>query len=187
LQGYDVVILDTAGRTHIDEALMQEMVEIKAASHPHEILLVADSLTGQDAVHLAKSFDDRVGITGIVLTRIDGDGRGGAALSMRAVTGKPIKLLGTGEKMDALEDFHPSRIANRILGMGDIVRSSRKPRNRSMPSRHAAQPRGCAKASSILKISPTSLLRSRRSAASGHHGNAARRCQDEESTCLRQY
>ena len=121
LQGYDVVILDTAGRTHIDEALMQEMVEIKAASRPHEILLVADSLTGQDAVHLAKSFDDRVGITGIVLTRIDGDGRGGAALSMRAVTGKPIKLLGTGEKMDALEDFHPSRIANRILGMGDIV------------------------------------------------------------------
>ena len=121
LQGYDVVMLDTAGRTHIDEALMQEMVEIKAASRPHEILLVADSLTGQDAVHLAKSFDDRVGITGIVLTRIDGDGRGGAALSMRAVTGKPIKLLGTGEKMDALEDFHPSRIANRILGMGDIV------------------------------------------------------------------
>lgn len=121
LQGYDVVILDTAGRTHIDEALMAEMVEIKAASHPHEILLVADSLTGQDAVHLAKNFDDRVGITGIVLTRIDGDGRGGAALSMRAVTGKPIKLLGTGEKMDALEDFHPSRIANRILGMGDIV------------------------------------------------------------------
>jgi signal recognition particle subunit SRP54 len=116
LQGYDVVMLDTAGRTHIDEALMEEMVEIKTASKPHEILLVADSLTGQDAVHLAKSFDDRVGITGIVLTRIDGDGRGGAALSMRAVTGKPIKLLGTGEKMDALEDFHPSRI-----GMGDIV------------------------------------------------------------------
>ncbi|PNG26262.1 signal recognition particle protein [Methylocella silvestris] len=121
LQGYDVVLFDTAGRTHIDEALMQEMVEIKAASRPHEILLVADSLTGQDAVHLAKNFDDRVGITGIVLTRVDGDGRGGAALSMRAVTGKPIKLIGSGEKMDALEDFHPSRIANRILGMGDIV------------------------------------------------------------------
>jgi signal recognition particle subunit SRP54 len=121
LQGYDVVMLDTAGRTHIDEALMAEMVEIKAASGPHEILLVADSLTGQDAVNLAKSFDDRVGITGIVLTRVDGDGRGGAALSMRAVTGKPIKLLGTGEKMDALEEFYPDRIANRILGMGDIV------------------------------------------------------------------
>jgi len=121
LQGYDVVLLDTAGRTHIDEELMDEMVQIKAASNPHEILLVADSLTGQDAVNLAKNFNDRVGITGIVLTRIDGDGRGGAALSMRAVTGKPIKLLGTGEKIDALEEFHPDRIANRILGMGDIV------------------------------------------------------------------
>ena len=121
LQGYDVVLLDTAGRTHIDEALMAEMAEIKTAAHPHEILLVADSLTGQDAVNLARSFNERVEITGIVLTRVDGDGRGGAALSMRAVTGKPIKLLGTGEKMDALEDFHPSRIANRILGMGDIV------------------------------------------------------------------
>ena len=121
LQGYDVVMLDTAGRTHIDEALMAEMAEIKQAAHPHEILLVADALTGQDAVNLAKNFNDRVGITGIVLTRVDGDGRGGAALSMRHVTGKPIKLLGTGEKMDALEDFHPSRIANRILGMGDIV------------------------------------------------------------------
>src|SRR3984893_16718269 len=121
LQGFDVVMLDTAGRTHIDEALMEEMVEIKVASRPHEILLVADSLTGQDAVHLAKSFDDRVGITGIVLTRIDGDGRGGAALSMRAVTGKPIKLIGTGKKLDALEDFDPARIAGRILGMGDIV------------------------------------------------------------------
>ena len=121
LGGYDVVMLDTAGRTHIDEALMAEMAEIKAAARPHEILLVADALTGQDAVNLAKNFDDRVGITGIVLTRVDGDGRGGAALSMRHVTGKPIKLIGTGEKMDALEDFHPGRIANRILGMGDIV------------------------------------------------------------------
>ena len=121
LQGYDVVMFDTAGRTHIDEPLMAEMAEIKTAARPHEILLVADALTGQDAVNLAKSFDERVGITGIVLTRMDGDGRGGAALSMRAVTGKPIKLIGTGEKMDALEDFHPQRIANRILGMGDIV------------------------------------------------------------------
>ncbi len=121
LQGYDVVMLDTAGRTHIDEALMAEMAEIKAAARPHEILLVADALTGQDAVNLAKNFNDRVGVTGIVLTRVDGDGRGGAALSMRHVTGKPIKLLGTGEKMDALEDFHPARVANRILGMGDIV------------------------------------------------------------------
>ena len=121
LQGYDVVVFDTAGRTHIDEPLMAEMAEIKAAARPHEILLVADSLTGQDAVNLAKNFDDRVGITGIVLTRTDGDGRGGAALSMRAVTGKPIKMIGTGEKVDDLEDFDPSRIAGRILGMGDIV------------------------------------------------------------------
>ncbi|MEP0943297.1 MAG: signal recognition particle protein [Rhizobiaceae bacterium] len=121
LGGYDVVILDTAGRTSIDEPLMVEMADIKAAANPHEILLVADSLTGQDAVNLAQNFDSRVGVTGIVLTRIDGDGRGGAALSMRAVTGKPIKLLGVGEKMDALEDFYPKRIADRILGMGDIV------------------------------------------------------------------
>ncbi|MBN9060660.1 MAG: signal recognition particle protein, partial [Rhizobiales bacterium] len=121
LGGYDVVILDTAGRTHIDEPLMVEMADIKAIAKPHEILLVADSLTGQDAVNLARSFNERVGITGIVLTRADGDGRGGAALSMRAVTGKPIKLIGTGEKAEDLEDFHPGRIANRILGMGDIV------------------------------------------------------------------
>src|SRR5690606_28113087 len=121
LGGHDVVILDTAGRTHIDEPLMAEMAEIRQAANPHEILLVADSLTGQDAVNLAQNFDDRVGITGLVLTRMDGDGRGGAALSMRAVTGKPIKLIGTGEKMDALEEFHPKRIADRILGMGDIV------------------------------------------------------------------
>jgi len=121
LGGHDIVILDTAGRTHIDEPLMVEMADIKTASNPHEILLVADSLTGQDAVNLATSFDSRVGITGLVLTRMDGDGRGGAALSMRAVTGKPIKLIGTGEKMDGLEEFHPKRIADRILGMGDIV------------------------------------------------------------------
>ncbi|MEO1198535.1 MAG: signal recognition particle protein [Pseudomonadota bacterium] len=121
LGGHDVVLLDTAGRIHIDEALMAEMAEIKKTANPHETLLVADSLTGQDAVNLARSFDERVGLTGIVLTRLDGDGRGGAALSMRAVTGKPIKLAGTGEKMDALEDFNPERIAGRILGKGDIV------------------------------------------------------------------
>ncbi len=121
LGGYDVVILDTAGRTHIDDELMAETAAVKAATDPHEILLVADALTGQDAVNLARSFDQRVDITGIVLTRVDGDGRGGAALSMRAATGKPIKLLSTGEKMDALEEFAPSRVADRILGMGDIV------------------------------------------------------------------
>lgn len=121
LGGHDVVILDTAGRTHIDEPLMVEMADIKKNAKPHEILLVADALTGQDAVNLARNFDERVGITGLVLTRMDGDGRGGAALSMRAVTGKPIKLIGVGEKMSELEEFHPRRIADRILGMGDIV------------------------------------------------------------------
>jgi signal recognition particle subunit SRP54 len=121
LGGYDVVMLDTAGRTTLDEAMMSEAAEVKRAANPHEVLLVADALTGQDAVNLARSFDERVGLTGIVLTRVDGDGRGGAALSMRAVTGKPIKLIGIGEKLDALEDFDPSRIAGRILGMGDVV------------------------------------------------------------------
>ena len=118
---FDVVIYDTAGRVTVDEELMDEVADIKAAMKPHEVLLVADALTGQDAVNTAKAFDGRIGVTGIVLTRADGDGRGGAALSMRAVTGKPIKLLGVGEKWDALEDFDPKRIAGRILGMGDVV------------------------------------------------------------------
>ncbi|HEX6958447.1 MAG TPA: signal recognition particle protein [Ferrovibrio sp.] len=121
LGGYDVLMLDTAGRLHIDEPLMLEVAAVRDAVQPHETILVADALTGQDAVNVAKSFNERVGITGIMLTRVDGDGRGGAALSMRAVTGKPIKLIGVGEKMDALEAFHPERIAQRILGMGDIV------------------------------------------------------------------
>ena len=121
LGGYDVVLLDTAGRTTLNEAMMVEAAEVKRAATPHEVLLVADALTGQDAVNLARAFNERVGLTGIVLTRVDGDGRGGAALSMRAVTGKPIKLIGTGERMDALEDFYPERIADRILGMGDII------------------------------------------------------------------
>jgi len=121
LGGYDVVLLDTAGRLHVDEALMAELAAVRAASIPTETLLVADSLTGQDAVNIAETFKARANITGIVLTRIDGDGRGGAALSMRSVTGCPIKLVGTGEKLDALEDFHPDRIASRILGMGDVV------------------------------------------------------------------
>jgi signal recognition particle subunit SRP54 len=121
LSGYDVVLLDTAGRLHIDEQLMAEIAAVRDIARPHETLLVADALTGQDAVNIAKTFKDRVGITGLVLTRMDGDGRGGAALSMRAVTGAPIKLIGMGEKLDALEDFHPGRVAGRILGMGDIV------------------------------------------------------------------
>ena len=121
LQGSDIVLLDTAGRLHVDEALMAEVVSIREATEPAEVLLVADSLTGQDAVNVAEQFKERVGVTGIVLTRVDGDARGGAALSMRAATGCPIKLLGTGEALDALEVFHPDRIASRILGMGDVV------------------------------------------------------------------
>ncbi|CAK0747116.1 signal recognition particle protein component [Azospirillaceae bacterium] len=121
LEGYDVVMLDTAGRLAIDEALMAEVVAIRDVAHPVETLLVVDAMTGQDAVTVAKNFHSQVGVTGIVMTRIDGDARGGAALSMRAITGKPIKLIGVGEKIDALEDFHPDRIAGRILGMGDVV------------------------------------------------------------------
>lgn len=121
LQGMDVIILDTAGRLHIDQTLMAEVVGIHNATSPHETLLVVDSLTGQDAVNVAQQFSDQIGITGVVLTRMDGDGRGGAALSMRAVTGQPIKLVGTGEKLEDLEEFHPDRVASRILGMGDVV------------------------------------------------------------------
>jgi signal recognition particle subunit SRP54 len=119
--GYDVLILDTAGRQHIDEALMSEVQQVRDAVKPHETLLVADSLTGQDAVNIAKSFNERLTISGIILTRADGDARGGAALSMRKVTGAPIKFLGLGEKLDALEAFHPERVAARILDMGDVV------------------------------------------------------------------
>ncbi|HEX4572774.1 MAG TPA: signal recognition particle protein [Dongiaceae bacterium] len=121
LEGHDVVILDTAGRLHVDEELMAEAAAVHQATSPTETLLVVDAMTGQDAVHVATQFRDRMKLTGVVLTRVDGDARGGAALSMRAVTGCPIKLIGVGEKVDALEDFHPDRIAGRILGMGDIV------------------------------------------------------------------
>jgi signal recognition particle subunit SRP54 len=121
LQAVDVLLLDTAGRLHVDEALMAEMKAVAAVSAPTEVLLVVDSLTGQDAVNVAQSFSGEVPLTGVVLTRMDGDARGGAALSMRAVTGKPIKFAGTGEKLDAIEPFHPGRVAGRILGMGDVV------------------------------------------------------------------
>lgn len=119
--GHDVVILDTAGRLHIDEQLMDELKNIKATVEPSEILLVVDSMTGQDAVNVAKSFNDLLDITGVILTKLDGDTRGGAAISVKEVTGKPIKFVGTGEKMDDLEDFHPDRMASRILGMGDVL------------------------------------------------------------------
>jgi len=121
LQAVDVLMLDTAGRLHVDDALMAEMKAVAGISDPHEVLLVVDSLTGQDAVNVAQSFAGEIDLTGVVLTRMDGDARGGAALSMRAVTGKPIKFAGTGEKLDGIEPFHPGRVAGRILGMGDVV------------------------------------------------------------------
>jgi len=120
-QGFDLVILDTGGRLHIDHELMGELVAVKAAVKPHDVLLVADAMTGQDAVTMASQFDQQVGLTGIILTKVEGDARGGAVLSIRAVTGKPIKFLGVGEKLDALELFHPDRMASRILGMGDVL------------------------------------------------------------------
>ena len=120
-EGFDVVILDTAGRLSINQELMDEVSQVRAETNPAETLLVVDAMTGQDAVNTAKAFHDALTITGVVLTRMDGDARGGAALSMRAITGAPIKLIGIGEKQDALEDFHPERVAGRILGMGDIV------------------------------------------------------------------
>ena len=119
--GHDIVFLDTAGRLHIDEALMDELKAVKAAVKPNEILLVVDAMTGQDAVNAAKAFDDALGIDGVLLTKLDGDARGGAALSIRAATGKPIKFVGTGEKLDMIEPFHPDRMASRILGMGDML------------------------------------------------------------------
>ena len=121
LGGYDVYMLDTAGRLHIDQELIAQAAAVRDVANPRETLLVVDGLTGQDAVNVAQEFDDKIGVTGVVLTRMDGDGRGGAALSMRAITGKPIRFVGLGEKMDAIEVFEPSRIAGRILGMGDIV------------------------------------------------------------------
>ena len=121
LEGYDVVLLDTAGRLAVDQEMMAEAAAVRDAAKPHETLLVADAMTGQDAVTVAGAFHDKIGLTGIMLTRVDGDARGGAALSMRAVTGCPIKLIGVGEQLDAIEDFHPDRIASRILGMGDVV------------------------------------------------------------------
>ncbi len=119
--GNDVVILDTAGRLHIDEEMMDELQDIKSSTDPDEILLVVDSMTGQDAVNVSENFDESLGIDGVVLTKLDGDARGGAALSVKAVTGKPIKFIGTGEKLDDFEPFHPDRMSNRILGMGDVL------------------------------------------------------------------
>ena len=188
LGGYDVVMLDTAGRTTLDEAMMSEAAEVKRAANPHEVLLVADALTGQDAVNLARAFDERVGLTGIVLTRVDGDGRGGAALSMRAVTGKPIKLIGTGEKLDALEEFEPSRIAGRILGMGDVVALVEK-------AAATIDAEKAMRAAEKMRKGAFDLVRPARAAdadaGDGRHGrpdgHAAGRRQDEEPDRQRQY
>ena len=126
IKGYDVLIIDTAGRLQIDEALMDELVRIEAATKPHEILLVVDAMTGQDAVNVAEGFSEKLGIDGIIMTKLDGDSRGGAALSVKKVTNKPIKFIGMGEKMDALEPFHPERMASRLRGMGRYAQPDRK-------------------------------------------------------------
>ena len=121
---HDYVLIDTAGRLHVDETLMDELKQIKELTNPDEIFLVVDAMTGQDAVNVAESFNEQLGLTGVVLTKLDGDTRGGAALSIRAVTNTPIKFVGMGEKMDALEPFHPERMASRILGMGDVLNAN---------------------------------------------------------------
>ena len=181
LGGYDVVLLDTAGRITLDEAMMSEAAEVKRAAEPHEVLLVADSLTGQDAVNLARSFDERVGLTGIVLTRVDGDGRGGAALSMRAVTGKPIKLIGTGEKHGRAGGL-PSRAHRRPHPRhGRHRRAGREGRRAiSTPRRRCAPPSRCARARSTS----ATCANSSRNAEDGRHerpdGDAARHRQDQE-------
>jgi signal recognition particle subunit SRP54 len=174
-------MLDTAGRTHIDEPLMAEMAEIAKATNPHETLLVADALTGQDAVNLAQ-LRRAHRLTGIVLTRMDGDGRGGAALSMRAVTGKPIKLIGTGEKMDALEEFHPERIADRILGMGDIVSLVEKAAETIDAEKAAAMAKKMQKASVRPERSCRPAAPDEEARRHGRHdGHDARHGQDEEA------
>ncbi len=167
--GCDVLIVDTAGRLHIDEQLMDEMQSLKRLMNPQEILFVADAMTGQDAVRSADEFHKKLSLTGVVLTKMDGDARGGAALSIRHVTGQPIKFLGIGEKYDALEPFHPDRIVSRILGMGDILsliassRSSKKPSSMSTRKKHGkSRPKHSPATAFRWKISATSCARSRR-------------------------
>lgn len=147
--GYDYVFIDTAGRLHIDETLMTELKNIKAEVHPHEILLVVDAMTGQDAVTVATAFDEALGIDGLVLTKMDGDTRGGAALSARAVTGKPIKFVGMGEKLDQLDYFYPDRMASRILGMGDVLSLIEKRKTHSTRKRPPNSKRSFVKTNSI--------------------------------------
>ena len=161
--GRDVLLVDTAGRLHIDEELMTELQQLKSSSIPVEILFVADAMTGQDAVKSADEFHKRLGITGVILTKMDGDARGGAALSIRHVTGQPLKFVGVGEKPDALEPFHPDRAANRILGMGDILSLHRegraRPSTRRKPSRCSAS---SSRTSSRWRISAISCKQIRK-------------------------
>lgn len=164
--GHDYVFLDTAGRLHIDEELMQELQNVRAAVHPNEILLVIDAMTGQDAVNVAKSFNETLGIDGVILTKLDGDTRGGAALSVRAVTGKPIKFVGTGEKLGDLESFHPDRMASRILGMGDVLSFIEEPNKVLMRKKQLSLKKSLRRISLILMIFLISLLSLKEWAAS---------------------
>ena len=157
-QGFDLIILDTGGRLHIDDELMDELVAVKTVVSPHEVLLVADAMTGQDAVTMAGQFDQKVGLTGVILTKVEGDARGGAVLSIRAATGKPIKFLGVGEKLDALEPFHPDRMASRILGMGDVLSLIRK-QKASLGSRRRKRRSGSPAIPSPWKIFELSSAR----------------------------
>ena len=156
-----MVFLDTAGRLHVDEALMDELKAIKAAVKPNEILLVVDAMTGQDAVNAAQTFNDYLDIDGVMLSKLDGDARGGAALSVKAVTGKPIKFIGTGEKLDQIEPFHPGRMASRILGMGDVLTLIERQRPRSTRKRPPSSSRSSSPTSSPSPISTISLSSSR--------------------------
>jgi signal recognition particle subunit SRP54 len=150
-EGYDVVIIDTAGRLHIDQELMEELKRIKEEIDPTEILLVADAMTGQDAINIATSFNEALDIDGVILTKMDGDARGGAALSIKAVTGKPIKFFGIGEKLDALEVFHPERIASRILGMGDVLTLIEKAQSAFEEKKAQEMAKSCLKTASHLR------------------------------------
>ena len=154
---FDIVILDTAGRLSIDAVLMEEVKSVRAATDPAETLLVVDAMTGQDAVNTARAFNEAVGVTGIVITRMDGDARGGAALSMRAITGAPIKLVGMGEKIDALEEFHPERVAGRILGMGDVVGLVEKAARPSTRRKRKNSPARWRRAASTSRTMSTQL------------------------------
>jgi len=151
--GYEVIIIDTAGRLHIDDEMMDELKRIKDAVNPAEILLVADAMTGQDAVNVAGKFNELLGIDGVIMTKMDGDARGGAALSLQAVIGKPIKFIGVGEKIDALEVCHPERLASRILGMGDILTFVERHRLQWMKNRRGSSRRKSGRMNLPLRIS----------------------------------